>query len=846
MVTLLDFFDRYVRGTAVALVHDDGFRRRSYTYDQLRATAVGFAGRLIDAGLTPGDRIVLWGANQPEWVVAFWACMLRGIVVVPADARASEAAVRRIVSVAAPRGVLVGDDLPAIDLPSPGFVWRLRDVVWSATPGSLSPQVRAPATPDTVAEIVFTSGTTGDPKGVVITHRNLVANIVPLEREAERYARWLPLLRPLRFLCLLPLSHMFGQVLALFVPPLVSATTVFVKSHNPGDIVAAIRRHRVILAIMVPRMLELLRDRIVRLAPTSAEPADVNARLWRRVWRHRAAHRLFGWKFAGFVVGGAPLEKALEDFWRRLGLAVIQGYGLTETAPIVAWNLPFKPEHGTVGIPLEGVEVRIASDGEVLVRGSVVTTGYLGAGGQTAAALDGGWLHTGDLGSFDASGHLVIHGRKKDVIVTAEGLKVFPEDVERAVEAVPGVREAAVVARRANAAEHVHAVLVLRAGVDAAAVVRQANAKLESHQRIRDFSVWPDPVLPRTDAIQKLRRYEIRQWVERDAGPRATQPSVETDEVARVLERYAGSRKIDSTMTLDELGLTSLDRIELMMALEQRVGVTLTDAGIAGAHTVGDLHRLVEAAPAAAVQEERFALPRWNRSLPARFVRRLSQTIWILPLARIFLSLRVEGREHLQALRGPVVFAANHQSHFDTPAILSAMPPRWRRQIAVTMSKEFFDAHFVPERHGRLERLTISGLYYLATLLFNAFPLSQKGVDVRQALQYIGELATGEISVLIFPEGHRTDHGEIGPFQAGVGMIASTLRLPVVPIRLEGVERVLHRTWRWPRRGEVTVRFGVPILLEGDDYRSLAQRVEQAVIALQPVRDETSATRGAA
>ena len=256
---------------------------------------------------------------------------------------------------------------------------------------------------------------------------------------------------------------MFGQALAIFFPPLVNAATVFMTGYNPDQIIAQVRRHRITLVVTVPRVLEMLRDRVRHLRSGAARrPIHRSTRCSVRLWRYRDAHSLFGWRFCGFVLGGAPLDAALEVFWRRLGYAVIQGYGLTETAPMVAWNHPFKVKHGTVGRPLEGIEVRLAADGEILVKGPTVTSGYLNAPEETRSAFEGGWFHTGDIGAFDDSGHLVIRGRKKDVIATSEGLKVFPEDVERVLEAVPGVREAAVVGRLVDHAEYVHAVLVLQ------------------------------------------------------------------------------------------------------------------------------------------------------------------------------------------------------------------------------------------------------------------------------------------------------------------------------------------------------------------------------------------------
>ena len=832
MNDLLDFFDRYVQGRREALRYDDGFRRWSYTGNQVRAAAERFAGRLMETGLQTGDRVLIWSANRPEWVAAFWGCSLCGVAVIPVDAGASPDLVRRIVQVARPRGIVLGDDVRApADLPVE-FTWRLREIDWNAADASYRwPRPRIG--PDTIAEIVFTSGTTGDPKGVVITHRNIVANIAPVELVVARYLRFIWMLQPIRFLGLLPLSHMFGQALTLFLPRLVDGSTVFIKGHHPDEIARQVKRHRITLAATIPRGLDMMRHRLQQHLPECAAPAATPLPLARRLWRYRRAHRRFGWKFCGFVVGGAHLDRDLEEYWRRLGFAVIQGYGLTETAPIVAWNEPFRMRHGTVGRPLQGVEVRIAADGEVLVRGSAVTPGYLDAPEQTATAFEGGWFHTGDIGAFDHAGNLLIRGRKKDEIVTAEGVHVFPEDVEQIIESIAGTKEAAVVGRT-NGGEQVHAVLVLESGADAAAIIREANARLKSHQRIRGFSVWPGPVLPRTEALGKLKRGDIQRWVAAGARPEKLPPP--RGDLEQWLARFARGEAAADLTTLDELGLKSLDRIELTMALEERTGEGLDEAAVAACRTVGELRQLVAGASHAERAESRFTFPRWATNRLARAVRNVSQQTWILPLAGCFLRLRISGLEHLDGLRGPVIFAANHQSHFDTPAILLSVPPPWRRRIAVAMAREFFDAHFFPKRHSVAERLGNGTLYALATLFFNAFPLPRSGPGARDTLRYAGELASDRWSILIFPEGHRTLDGKISTFQPGVGMMASRLALPVVPVRLEGVDHVLHQTWRWPRRGAVSVTFGAPVTLEGDDYASLARRVEDAVVRLSPDR----------
>ena len=405
------------------------------------------------------------------------------------------------------------------------------------------PQRRWPCTPrrgTTSAEIIFTSGATSEPKGVVITHRNVLANIVPVEREVLKYRKFGRPFYPLRFLNLLPLSHMFGQALATFIPPMLPGVCVFMRGYSPSAIVRQIHSRRISVLVCVPKILDVLRKHVLQIAPEVAEtPAD-NPHVARRWWRYRRIHRLFGVKFWCFIVGAAPLDPDLEAFWSRLGFLIVQGYGLTETAPIVTLNHPFKTRRGTVGTPIAGVEVRIADDGEILVKGDNVTTGYFRAAEDTAAAFRDGWFHTGDLGALDESGRLQVLGRKKELIVTPEGLNVVPEDVERVVDKVPGVKESAVVGITRDGEERVHAVVVLETPTDLASITRAANRGLGDHQRLRDVLVWPEDRLPRTEGTQKLKRRTVRKWAEQGAAPVAAKTDLGNRTVASIVERVTG------------------------------------------------------------------------------------------------------------------------------------------------------------------------------------------------------------------------------------------------------------------------------------------------------------------
>jgi long-chain acyl-CoA synthetase len=442
---------------------------------------------------------------------------------------------------------------------------------------------------------------------------------------------------------------------------------------------------------------------------------------------------------------------------------------------------------------------------------------------------DEGWLHTGDIGERDAQGRLFIKGRKKEMIVTPDGLNVFPEDVERVLVELPGVKDAAVVGIAEGTHERVHAVLVLDAHGDAEAVVRGANARLQDHQRIRSTSVWSERELPRTEGTRKLKRRAIRDWVLAGARPAVAEDG---DSVEGLLARFTHGRQVSGATTLDELGLSSLERVELMVALEDRFRTRIDESKFASAGSVADLRQLVDEPNVAPQIEEPVEFPSWNRTWPVRIVRRLSHAAWIVPLTRLFAYARVSGLEHLRALDGPVIFASNHQSHMDVPVILSALPGRWRARVAPAMLKEFFTAHFHRRDHSWRQWFTSSLNYYLACFYFNTFPIPQREAGARQTLQYMGELTGGGWSILIFPEGVRSATGSIKPFRGGIGMIASRLDVPVVPVRIDDVDRLMPIGATFVRPGRVRVSFGAPLRLRGDDYAALAAEVEQAVRSL--------------
>ncbi len=517
------------RGAETAFAQRRGLRVVRWSYGRVAATAYGFARELEARGVGEGERVLLWAGNGPEWVAAFFGCALRGVVVVPLDVESAadfvgrvQAQVRaRLLVADAGTGGRVDLGIPTLSLETLGEeVARHDDARYE----------QAGVGAEDLVEIIYTSGTTAEPRGVCITHRNLLANLAPLEEEIGKYLRWERLVHPIRFLNLLPLSHIFGQFMGIFVPQLLGGEVIFQESLNPAEIVSTVKRERVNVVVTVPRLLDTLREHVERREEARGRGARFAAEIeaaksWnplQRWWRFRGVHRSFGLRFWAFVTGGASLSEESERFWRRLGFAVLEGYGMTETASLITVNHPFKKARGSVGKTLPGQEIKLGEGGEILVRGANVTPGYWKEGVEPLAddPSGGGWLRTGDIGEMDAEGNIYFKGRKKDVIVTAAGLNVYPEDIEAALDRQPEIKLSAVVGVEGPRGPEPLAVLILKEpGTDPAPAVERANETLARHQHVRRWAVWPDTDFPRT-ATQKVRKRDIVERLGPGAGGR--------------------------------------------------------------------------------------------------------------------------------------------------------------------------------------------------------------------------------------------------------------------------------------------------------------------------------------
>ena len=490
----------------IALIEpvDDG-GMVTLTYNDLLERAHGFAGALHELGLQKGDRLLLWSASRIDWMAAFLGAMLIGAVVVPLDINSKEDLLSKIEQSTEAKYLITSQKqysglkqphAPLIDIDA---------LPLSRLDMATLPEING----DDLAELVFTSGTTGQPKGVMLSHLNITSDAIASVSVVN-------ILKDDRALSILPLSHMFELTIEIAIL-YVGASVVYARTLIPDTLLKLFASEHVTCMVLVPQALQLFLNGIERQVRQQKKEKQwevlqrIAERLpfrFRRVL-FRQVHKHFGGHFRFFVSGGAYLPPKLHKRWENMGFRVIQGYGATECAPVVSAT-PFNEHiYDSIGKPIPGVEVRIAEDGELLVKGPNVAPGYWKNPEATAAAFENGWYHTGDLGFKDGKGNLYLKGRKKNLIVLANGLNVYPEDIENVLLTNPSIKDAVVFGLMEK--DHgpiVHGVLLMDEPDQAKSAIQQANKQLASQQQIRGFTVWPDQDFPRTHTL-KVKRPEV-------------------------------------------------------------------------------------------------------------------------------------------------------------------------------------------------------------------------------------------------------------------------------------------------------------------------------------------------
>jgi long-chain acyl-CoA synthetase len=831
---LVEYLDHFLRrGQETAYVQRRGYRTERWSYRQVAETAFQFARELEARGIDRGERVLIWGPNSAEWVAVFLGCALRGAVIVPMDDAAAPDFALRVHHQVGAKLLVCSREHRQQSIPT----LTLEDLPVALASHSTAVYTAAQIESADTLEIVFTSGTTAEPKGVVITHGNVLANIAPLELEIRKYLKYERFVHPVRFLNLLPLSHVFGQFLGIFLPQLMGGTVIFQDTFKPSDVIGAIRRERISLLVAVPRVLQSLKEKIERDLEDEDRREEFRHQFrtaegkpfLRRWWIFRRIHRQFGWKFWAFISGGAALDSDTEEFWGRLGYAVIQGYGLTETTSLISVNHPFRLGKGSIGKVLAGREVRLASDGEILVHGGGVAAGYWNGNDPQPVASEDGWYPTGDVGELDAEGNLYFKGRKKDVIVTPAGMNVYPEDLEAALRRQPEVKDVVVVPLPRNGNAEACAAMILRDGnADPEPIVKRTNESLAEYQRMSTWVVWPEEDFPRT-STQKPLRNVIQQAVLAQLAQK-TPSQMPSSPLAELIRRITGrspSRLSPDANLESELNLSSLDRVELLSALEDRYQIDLSETRFAALNTVGDLERMLQGKPPA---QAPYYYPSWVQRWPVTWIRLAVHYLLLRPAVFLLGWPHVEGRQNLRGVQGPVLVICNHIDDVDPGFVLTALPARLRHKVAIATGGEALETlRTPPATRGFLSKAYDRVKWTLGVSLLNLFPLPREA-GFRDSFAYAGESVDRGYSVLVFPEGRHTTDGKMLPFRAGIGLLANNLQIPIVPMRIDGLFEVKQAGKKFTRPGQVKVRIGAPVQFEpGSDPEWIARELKKIV-----------------
>lgn len=789
-----------------------GYRYIRFSYQQTYIMAQKVATLLEQNGVKKGDSVLICAPNSPFWGIVYWGCLLKGAVVVPLNIQSTKEIIEPIIAQTKARIIF---DYSGF---KPRFEKLVRyqvdfiDELLESITINFKPQAILPSD---LFQIMYTSGTTGYPKGVMLTHQNIVSNLFAIDEIIH------PNSKKDRVLSILPLSHIYEQTIGLLLPAINQVEVVYAHNHN--SIRPLLAEHKITKMLAVPEFLQLFMGKIEAGVESRGRTKSfqrmmhlshmVNCKWFARLL-FRPILNQFGGYLETIASGGAPLTAALETKWKNLGIDILQGYGLTEASPVITTNTYTKYRLGSVGQPLSNVQVKIDETGEIWAKGPNIFSGYYQDPTTTARVLVDGWFNTEDMGQFDQDGYLYIKGRKKYMIISPSGQNVYPEDIEAVLQTFSEVKDACVIGLH----DKIHAVLLLNnPNTDVPKLITQANQQLASYQIISGWSIWQEEDFPRT-ATRKIKKNEVEKIIANNANNQSKSDEAQFSHLTKILAQIG---KVDiqkikpNTKIISELNLDSLSRVELINTIEEVFDATISETELTPDLTVIQLEELIKAKPPVAAEPP---LKKWPRSWWAHSLRYVLQTIFLV-LLRVFVRLKIEGKENLQDLSLPVIFMPNHLSYLDGSILCMALPFCLRKQLAFAAARDFL--------YEQLHWLTP-----LSELLFNTFPIQREGdTNIKLGLEYIGKILDQGYSVAIFPEGKVSPNGEPLPLKPGAGLIATSMFAQIIPVKIEGVQKILPYEKVWPRhRGSVTVKFGKPLQFKrSDNYLEVTKQIQDAM-----------------
>lgn len=773
--TIRELFERYVlkNQNRTVFAHKKGYRTYVLTGKEFQINVNKITSLLRKNNFKKGDKIILLSSDYLNWISVYFAAVMDGIIVVPLDILTDVTFLERIQKQVEAKAIFQDKGLVEINIKT----FYFQDLEESLKEIELTEISKIEIFPDDILEIMYTSGTTGEPKGVVLTNKNVLAGL-------ESLIKAVFLLR-FKMLNLLPLSHIFGQIAGLFLYMYYNNTIYFLDTIQPRKVIDFIRLKRINGTIITPGILKALKDELDGKFVTNE----------------------LGWQFQIIGVGGASLDLELEKWWKKRVLAVIQGYGLTETCSVLSSNKILKTKTGSVGLILSGIERKIASDGEILVKGENVFSGYYKDEEKTMEVFENGWFKTGDIGVLK-NNRLFIKDRKKDIIVLSVGLKVYPIDVENIINLNEAVIDSCVIEKEGK----VHAVLILKEQNDISDIIFNVNKKLLSHQKISSYSIWPEDNFPKT-FTGKIKKFLVKEKLKEER----EQKHNYTDLISQIINNILNPRnKFTDNSKLVELGMDSLKRVELISEIEKKFNIEIDEIKLNQETTISDLGKMLKNE-----KINRIKFRKWPIFTISKIVRVIIQNISFYTVGRFFTKTKYHGLENIKNITSPVIFASNHQSSWEGPCIIQKI----NTKVAVAASSDVVYGIGVK---GILNIIKKKMIGFYCSIAYNTYPLGPE-IGIGTSMDFTGEMIDRGYSILIFPEGARTLDGEIHEFMSGIGYMVANMKLPVVPIKVDGFFHILPAGKSIPRFGPSSIKFGKPIYFKNETYLEATKVIEEEI-----------------
>lgn len=797
-----------------------GFRVVEFTYSEFYEFTKKVALFLEQEDVKAGDKVIICAPNSPYWMPLFFGCNLIGATPVPLNIQ-STADIARLIVEQTEAKLFFKFQALKLELLENLKTFNVEGLAEYVEGFDSAEFQEKEISEEDLAQIMYTSGTTGAPKGVMLTHKNMVSNLEGVRRAVE-------LSTEDRLLSILPLSHIYEQMGGFLVPFSYGSHMIYAHSH--GAIRNLLKQYKITYMLAVPEFLNVMLMRIEAQAEAAGKGRAFQRMLsltskLRVKWLSRLVFRKvisgLGGNLRAIGSGGAALDPKVQKKWIAMGIDILPGYGLTETSPVISSNTFKVFKLGSVGKVIDNVKVKFGDDKEILVKGPSVFKGYFKNEEKTKESFtEDGWYKTGDLGELDSKGFLYIKGRKKYMILSASGQNVYPEDIEFQLNKVPGIADSAVLGiEKGHGAVEIFAAILLEpeSNLNVSRAIDDVNLKLASYQQITNFMVWPELDFPRT-ATRKVKKEELRKVI---VGTKEKEKEVDVSDKSKLkllLAEVTGTKvaKITDKTTVNKLNLDSLMRVELVSAIEDMFAVIIPESKIKPTTTVGELEELVK--QQGTLKQPKNNLKHWPRSWWASILRKILQPIFFL-LVKIFIKLKVEGKENLEGLSQPAIFMPTHLSYVDGALVLMALPRKYKKRITFAAARDVLYEEF-------------KAISILVDLMFSTYPL-QRGEDenIKLGLENTGSMLDKGYSVVIFPEGHISKDGSIQEIKKGAGLIAVEMGVEVVPMVIEGVQEILPYLKMFPvKRGTVTVKIGKPLKFKhNDSYADATVKIEKAI-----------------